>query len=102
MLAKLFAIGAYVIGLAGAVVYIGYVFLAGNGLWPREPAAASYSAYATNGGLLMLFAVQHSGMQRRNFWRMPAHLERSAYVGASGIVVGLMTLLWRPIPGDMI
>jgi len=102
MSAKLFAIGAYLVGLAGAGIFFTYVVATGIGVWPRDPAAESNSAYISNGVLIAVFALQHSGMQRRPFWRLPDHLERVAYVGASGIAAGMMTLLWRPIPGELV
>jgi protein-S-isoprenylcysteine O-methyltransferase Ste14 len=100
--AKVFAIVAYLLGLAGAAVYFAYIVGAGTGLWPRDESIASSTAYLTNSGLLLLFALQHSAMQRRRFLLLPAHLERSAYVGASGIVLGALTLLWQPIPGALV
>jgi methanethiol S-methyltransferase len=100
--AKLFAIAAYLLGFAGAGVFLAYVVGTGVGVWPRDESTASYAGYAINAGLLVAFALQHSAMQRRRFWLLPAHLERSAYVGASGLVLGALTLLWQPIPGELV
>ena len=102
MPAKLFAVGAYLLGLAGAGVFLVYVVGTGTGLWPRDDSAATYDAFGVNFALLVIFALQHSGMQRRSFLRMPDYLERSAYVGASGLALGALTFLWRPLPGEPI
>src|SRR5262249_6362406 len=61
--------------------------------------------WLVNAGWLLLFAVQHSGMARQSFKRwwtqwIPATLERSVYVGASGIVLGALMLGWQPLPGE--
>jgi poly(3-hydroxybutyrate) depolymerase/protein-S-isoprenylcysteine O-methyltransferase Ste14 len=53
--------------------------------------------------VLVLFGVQHSAMARSRFhaaWaaRLPPELERSSYVLASALVLGLAFWLWRPIP----
>lgn len=101
-MAKLFAIVAYVLGLAGAGVFFAYVVGMSTGFWPRDESVASPVGYVINFGLLVLFAVQHSAMQRRGFLHLPAHLERSAYVGASGLVLGGLTLFWQPLPGEFV
>jgi protein-S-isoprenylcysteine O-methyltransferase Ste14 len=72
------------------------------GYWPRDAEAAVHRSYEWNYMLWCLFAIQHSGMQRRTFWKLPAHVERSAYVAASGIVLAIVTILWQPLPGDVI
>jgi len=58
-----------------------------------------------DGGWLVLFALQHSGMARQPFkdWltrRFPARLERSLYVAASGLVTLAQPLVWQPLPGE--
>jgi protein-S-isoprenylcysteine O-methyltransferase Ste14 len=54
-------------------------------------------------GWFVLFALQHSGMARRRFkerWLrlVPEGTERSAFVLASSLMMGLLFLVWRPIP----
>src|SRR5262245_29431054 len=89
--AKLFAIVAYVLGLAGAGLFFAYVVATGTGYWPRDSSSASPLGFAINAGMLCIFALQHSAMQRQRVLRLPDHLERSAYVGASGLALGTLT-----------
>src|SRR5947209_5556913 len=102
MLHRVFAVLAYLIGLGGACVFLAYVVGTGVGYWPRDEALAVHASYGWNYLLLCLFGVQHSGMQRRSFWLLPKHLERSVYVAASGVVLGAVMLMWQPVPGDVI
>jgi len=70
----------------------------------RGPEAPFATALAIDVALIVLFAVQHSGMARRGFktwWTrfVPAPVERSLYVLASSLALILLFLLWRPIGG---
>lgn len=67
------------------------------------PAAGTMAALLGNFGLIALFGLQHSLMARESFkraWRarLPQSLERSTYVLASALVLGLLYLGWRPLP----
>ena len=67
------------------------------------PAAA---AVGINCGLLGLFAVQHSVMARPWFKRrlirfVPRAAERSTYVLAASLAVGLLFWQWRPLPATI-
>ena len=102
MLAKLFAVAAYLIGLAGAGVFFAYVVGTGTGFWPPAPAKTAYQSISFNLPLLILFACQHSGMARQAVKQRLGSLGRSIYVATSGLVVGALTLMWQPIPGEPI
>jgi protein-S-isoprenylcysteine O-methyltransferase Ste14 len=99
-----YAVIAYAVGMAA----LGWLVATLGGLVPwgvgpletRGPGAA----LAVNAGLVVLFGVQHSAMARRRFkawWTQfisPA-LERSTYVLAAGLALGLVLWLWQPMPG---
>lgn len=107
MPAKLLAVAAYLIGVAGAGVFLAYVIGAGTDLWRRGRAIDGMEPWQLNLGLLFLFAIQHSGMARQTFKTklcelIPPFLQRSIYVGASGIMLGAMTYCWQPLPGEPI
>lgn len=61
-----------------------------------------YPALATNIGLILLFAVQHSVMARPAFKKVwtkviPPHLERSTYVLMTSLVLIVIFWQWRPM-----
>jgi protein-S-isoprenylcysteine O-methyltransferase Ste14 len=94
------AISAYLVGMAGAAMLAAYVVLSGLGVLPRDEPAASAWPYVVNGGWLLLFAGQHSGMARQSFKRLiPAKLERALYVLASGVLTLALPVVWQLLPG---
>ena len=104
-LALLYGLAAYLAFLA-AFAYL-VVFVGDLGA-PRSvslgPAAAPGAALAVDLGLLALFALQHSVMARPAFKRawtrlVPPEAERSTYVLASSLALGLLYWSWRPLPG---
>jgi len=103
--AQVFALGAYLIGAGGAVIFFAYVFGSGTGVWPRGDPEEGLFPWLNDIGWLLLFAIQHSGMARQSFkqwltrW-FPAALERSLYVAVSGILLAALTLGWQPLPGE--
>ena len=100
MLAKLFAVLAYLIGLAGAGFFFAYVVGSGTGLWQRGGHGIFPAPF--NLFLLLLFACQHSGMARQTFKKRFGSLGRSIYVATSGITLGALTGLWQELPGEPI
>jgi protein-S-isoprenylcysteine O-methyltransferase Ste14 len=109
--------GRFVAVAYGAVAYLiflgafGYLigFLA-NAVVPKGiddgAATPAWLAVAVDTALVLLFALQHSVMARPWFKRrwarlVPPAVERSTYVVAIGVVVGLLVWLWRPLPADV-
>ncbi len=95
----------YVLTVAIILYAVGFIggFLTPTRLdGPREGSLAA--ALAIDAGLLLLFAVQHSGMARPRFKRwltrfVPAPAERSTYGLLSCAALFLLFWLWRPLGG---
>jgi protein-S-isoprenylcysteine O-methyltransferase Ste14 len=95
----------YLLSLVIFLYTIGFVggFLTPTRLdGPREGSLAA--ALAIDGGLLVLFAVQHSGMARPRFKRwltrfVPGPAERSTYVLLSSVALLVLFWQWRPLGG---
>ena len=69
---------------------------------PRVGSLAT--AVAVNVGLVLLFSLQHSGMARPAFKRwwtrvVPPEAERSTYLLATTVALGLLFWQWRPMGG---
>jgi methanethiol S-methyltransferase len=105
ILSLVYGFGSYIIGMA-SLVYIGLWLI--NLLVPNAldaPAIVSTgTAVAINIGLIIIFALQHSGMARPAFKKrltrhFPEHLERSTYVLVSGVAVIALCYLWQPMGG---
>lgn len=94
----------YFIGVAGLAA----VILALGGIIPLGLIGSLNVtpgiACVINLGLLLLFGFQHSIMARKSFKRwlenyLPASLERSLFVLASGLVLLVLVGFWQPVGG---
>jgi protein-S-isoprenylcysteine O-methyltransferase Ste14 len=95
----------YALSLATFLYAVGFI---GGFLTPTrldDPAHGSLAAaLAIDGGLLALFALQHSGMARPRFKRwltrfVPEPAERSTYVLLSSAALFVLFWQWRPLGG---
>jgi methanethiol S-methyltransferase len=102
MPAKVFAVAAYLIALAGAGLFLAYVVGAGVGLLPRDQSVDRQLSIQVNFGLLMLFVVPHTAMARQVFKARLGYLGRSIYVATSGLTLGILTWFWQVLPGEPI
>jgi len=98
-----FGVLSYAAFLATFLYAIGFV---GNIIVPKSldsgPAGSSTAALAVDLALLAVFALQHSIMARPVFKRwltrvVPVAVERSVYVLASSLALGLLFWQWQPI-----
>ena len=95
----------YLLSLATFLYAVGFI---GGFLTPTRldgpPQGSLAAALAIDGGLLALFAVQHSGMARPGFKRwltrlVPEPAERSTYVLLSSAALLVLFWQWRPLGG---
>jgi protein-S-isoprenylcysteine O-methyltransferase Ste14 len=98
---------AYLAFLAAFVYTIGFLANAGVPKGVDDGAVRpAWLAVLVNAGLLGLFAVQHSVMARpwfKKWWTriVPAAIERSTYVLAASLAIGLLLWLWQPLPATV-
>jgi protein-S-isoprenylcysteine O-methyltransferase Ste14 len=100
-----YGIVCYALSLGTFLYTVGFI---GGFLTPTrldDPRPGSFAAaLAIDGGLLVLFAVQHSGMARPGFKRwltrfVPEPAERSTYVLLSSAALAVLFWQWRPLGG---
>jgi protein-S-isoprenylcysteine O-methyltransferase Ste14 len=92
-----------------AVSLWGVLFLAGAGPFPTlesHPSGPAWAAVAVDVGLWLVFALQHSLMARapvkaRLTRAVPEQIERSTYVLAGSLALGLLFWQWRALPGTV-
>jgi protein-S-isoprenylcysteine O-methyltransferase Ste14 len=101
--ARAVAIVCYLIALAGAGAFVALILLLGLDLYPN-PVVVPHPALI-DGGWLLVFGLQHSGMARsswKHLWVrvVPPHLERSVYAALSGVILMGMAFTWQPLPGE--
>jgi protein-S-isoprenylcysteine O-methyltransferase Ste14 len=98
-----YGILCYLLSLATFLYAVGFVggFLTPTRLDGRRQGSLA-AAVVIDGGLLVLFAVQHSGMARPGFKRrltrfVPGPAERSTYVLLSSAALLVLFWQWRPL-----
>ncbi|HEX4300806.1 MAG TPA: isoprenylcysteine carboxylmethyltransferase family protein [Gammaproteobacteria bacterium] len=105
---------AFLYGICGyglGVVALLYLILFVGDLWVPKTidsglAGSPLQAVLVDMALITLFGLQHSVMARPGFkawWTrfVPKSVERSTYMVATGLVVGLLCWQWRPIVGGI-
>lgn len=107
LLSWICGLGAYLAGFAALVFFIGF------SVGVLTPVNVDSGGTASPGWalfvdlvLIALFGVQHGVMARRGFkaWvtrHVPAHLERSTYLVATTLVLGVLVAFWQPLPGHL-
>ncbi len=105
--ALLYGVASYAVFLAAFLYLVGFV---GNLSLPttidRGHISPPLQAIAIDLGLVLFFAVQHSGMARQSFKRwctrfLPVSIERSTYVLFTSLALFLLYWQWRPIPNKI-
>lgn len=101
MISRAYAAVAYAAFLA--VSLWGVLFLADVGPLPTvDSPGPTTAAVLVDLGLWLVFGLQHSVMARARAKRgVPRRIERSTYVLATGLALGLLFWQWRPLPATV-
>lgn len=99
ILTLLYGVACYLIFLAVFLYAIWWVWT----LDAPRPEVPLARALGIDTALLLLFAVQHSGMARQGFKRawtriVPPSIERSTYVLAASLALLVLIVFWQPVP----
>lgn len=103
----IYGLGAYLAGFLTLLYFVGFSV---GVLTPVnvDSAGALSTAWAwlVDLALIALFGLQHSVMARPGFktWmtaHVPVHLERSTYLLATSLVLGVLIGFWQPPPGQL-
>src|SRR5688572_23288617 len=90
--ARWFGLTALLLGLLGQALLSLFILLNGLDLWPHQAPSDGSFPWLVNGVLLLIFALQHSGMARAFYKErvgcfFPDFVERPLYVACSGMAV---------------
>jgi len=102
-----YAAAAYLVFLAVLAYSLGFFADLGVPRGIDEGTRTGWpAAVATDTALLLLFAVQHTGMARARFKRqwtrlVPAPAERAMYVLFASLLLALLYWLWQPVGGTV-
>ena len=103
----IYGLGAY---LAGFVTLLYFVGFSVGVLTPVNVDSAGMVspgwAWLVDLALIAFFGLQHSVMARPEFktWmtrHVPTHLERSTYLVATSLFLGMLIAFWQPLPGHI-
>jgi protein-S-isoprenylcysteine O-methyltransferase Ste14 len=102
---RVLAVACSLVALGGTGLFVLFILGSGLDLWPDTRLFVSSCPWLVDLSWLALFAAQHSGMARESFKRawarlVPTGLERSLYVALSGVLVGLVPLVWQPLAAE--
>ncbi|MBZ2169937.1 methyltransferase family protein [Marinobacter sp. F4216] len=103
IIAIVFSVFSYSVGMAAILGLMAFLVNACP-LFSIDTGTQFFLPWLSNALLIGLFALQHSVMARKGFktWltrSVPAHVERSVYVLASGITLIVIMLAWQPMGG---
>jgi len=102
-----YGLAAYLAGFVTLLYFIGFSVGVLTPVNVDSPGTVSLGwAWLVDLALIALFGLQHSVMARPGFkaWmirHVPTHLERSTYLVATSLVLGMLIACWQPLPGHV-